>query len=433
MKLFHLFGCLVLSFAGLSKPVQTQESLLLDSLETITLDWAIVQALEKNPQIKAAQQRWRAAQEREPQVSSLDYPTLNYTRWLSTPETRVGPQENVFTLSQRLPFFGKLSLKGNLAREDAVAAEEQYFAGRRDVVYKVKLVYYDLFWIDQSREILDTYERLLESFWRVAESKYRTGLGIQANVLKAELEIASIEDRRLNFEKMRDGAAARLNALLNRDTRTPINTITEIDTSYIRINERQLIEKAISDRQELKSSEAMIRKSGYALSLAKRNYWPDFQVMANYISIPSGRTATVDNGKDAFSVQLGLSLPLWFGKLDAAVQEAKAGQLANLETYKNLENEVKAEISDLSARIRISQRTISLYTEQLLPSAERTLESALASYQTGTLGFLSLLDSERMLLNFRLAYVKEVASYWQQVAALERAVGGTLPSSAGQE
>ncbi len=433
MKLSHLFGCLVLSLAGLSQPVQTQESLLLDSLGTITLDWAIDQALEKNPQIKAAQQSWGAAQRREPQVSSLDYPTLSYTRWLSAPETRVGPQENVFTLSQRFPFFGKLSLKGNMATEDAVAAEQQYLATRRDVVYKVRLVYYDLYWIDQSFEILSLYQEILEGFWRVAESKYRTGAGIQANVLKAGLEIASIEDRRLSFEKMRHGAAAQLNALLNRDTRTPIGAITVIDTSFITIDERQLIKKAISDRQELKSAEATIRKSGYALSLAKRNYWPDFHLMANYITVPGGRTVAVDNGKDAFSVQVGLSLPLWFGKLDATVQEAKASQLANRETYQNLENEVKSEIADLSTWIQASQRTISLYTEELLPSAERALESALASYQTGTLDFLSLLDSERMLLAFRLAYVKELASYWQQVAALERAAGGTLPSSAGLE
>ncbi|MFQ5798592.1 MAG: TolC family protein [Bacteroidota bacterium] len=399
----------------------------MDSLETVTLDWAIAQALEKNPQIKASQQRWKAAQQREPQVSSLDYPNLSYTRWLSTPETRVGPQLNVFTLSQRLPFFGKLVLKGNMAGEDAVGAEEQYQATRRDVAYKIKLVYYDLYWIDHSIEILNRYQELLEAFWRVAESKYRTGTGIQANVLKAELEIASIEDRRLSFEKMRDGAAARLNALLNRNTHKPVGPITEMDTTFIRIYEQKLIQKAITHRQELRSAEAVIRKSGYALSLAKRNYWPDFHVMANYISIPAGRTAAVDNGKDAFSVQLGLSLPLWFGKLDAAVQEAKASKLANLEIYENLENEVRAEIADLSARIRTSQRTISLYTEQLLPSAERTLESALASYQTGSLDFLSLLDSERMLLNFRLAYVKELASYWQQVAALERTVGGTLP------
>ena len=66
----------------------------------VKLEELISEALQNNPGIQAAQQRWLAAQQRDPQVSSLEDPVFSYTRWLSTPETRVGPQENVFVLSQ---------------------------------------------------------------------------------------------------------------------------------------------------------------------------------------------------------------------------------------------------------------------------------------------------------------------------------------------
>ena len=86
----------------------------------------VLEAVQNNPGIKSAELRWRARRKRGPQVSSLDDPKFNYTRWLSSVETRVGPQKNIFALSQRFPFFGKLSLKGKMADQDALGAREEY-------------------------------------------------------------------------------------------------------------------------------------------------------------------------------------------------------------------------------------------------------------------------------------------------------------------
>lgn len=420
---FCTFSFLFVGFANAQ--IRTASFAGRDSV--VVLDDLIQEALQNNPQIKSAEQQWRAVQRRVPQVSSLEDPIFSYTRWLSSVETRVGPQENVFMLSQRFPFFGKLRLKGDMANQDAVGAEQKYQATVRDVVYKLKLAYYDLYWIDQSLLILQEYQRLLQDFQRVAERKYATGTGIQVNVLKAQVEISTIEERRLNFEKMREGAVARLNALLARQQRRPVGFVGAIDTSLFQISEQELIQQAIQQRQELKSAEAMIQKSEYAISLSKRNYWPDLNFSLSYVSIPGGRTAAPDNGKDAWSINAGINLPIWLGRRNAAVDEAQAVLVSNREDYENLQNEVEAEIKDLFARLKTAERTVNLYAQQLIPDAERTLQSALASYQTGTLDFLTLLDSERMLLNFRLAYVKELANYRQQVAGLERAVGGELP------
>ena len=75
---------------------------------SVPLEKLIVEALEKNPQIKSAERRWLAAQARPAQVSALPDPMFSYARFGSSVETRVGPQENVFSLSQRIPFPGKL-------------------------------------------------------------------------------------------------------------------------------------------------------------------------------------------------------------------------------------------------------------------------------------------------------------------------------------
>jgi outer membrane protein TolC len=415
---------MMLTFPGVAQNVSGSAD---DTLAAARLETLIQEALENNPQIKSAEQQQMAVTQRVEQVSALDDPMFTYTHWFSSVETRVGPLQNSFMLSQRLPFFGKLRFRGNIAEQDIEVAEQAYKATRRDVTYKVKLTYFDLYWIDQSLSILDEYQRLLQSFQEVASRKYATGMGIQANVLKAHVEISSIKERRLNFAKLREGAAARLHALLGREEATRIDRVSTVDTTLYVRSEQELVQMALAARQELKATEALIQKAEFGIQLAKRNYWPDFTISASYTTVPPGRTLAPDNGKDPWSVQAGINLPIWFGKLKAAVEEVRAARNANRMSYEDLKNEVLAEIQDLFARLKTAEQTIILYQASLIPNAERSLQSVLSSYQTGTLDFLTLLDSERMLLQFRLAYVKELANYRQQIAALQRAVGSELP------
>lgn len=413
---------MVLAFTSSGNFVLAQED-----RRSISLQKLLEDALERNPEIKSAESRWRAWQERPTQVSTLPDPMFSYSRFGESVETRVGPQENVLALSQRIPFPGKLGLKGKMAKQDALAVEQNYEATKRDVVFKVKQAYYDLYWVDQSIAILDQYLQLLQDFTRVAEQKYATGQGIQANVLKSQVEISSTIERRLGYEKIRRGVVARINALLDQPQDTELGMASGIDTARVRLDEDALVSLALSQREELQAVQAMIGKSEFMKSLAKREYLPDFNLRANYIDVSKGVSTAPDAGKNAWSVMVGLNLPIWFGKRNAAVREADETISSNKLAYENLENQVKAEIKDFFYQVQITGRTLDLYEQGLIAQAESSLESALSSYRTGRLDFLNLLDAERMLLNLNLGYVKEQSGYQKQLAALERSVGGELP------
>lgn len=395
--------------------------------QTLSLQGLIEEALKNNPDIKSAERRWRAAEQKPTQVSTLPDPLFSYARFGKSVETRVGPQENVFTLSQQIPFPGKLGLKGKMATQDAVAQQQQYLATERDVIFRVKTAYYDLYWIDQSIAVLDRYLALLKDFSRVAEQQYATGKGIQANVLKSQVEISSTIERRLNFEKLRAGVVARLNALLNRPQETEVGIAATIDTTRLSLKKESIVNFALTEREELQQVRAMVQKSEFMKSLATRNYWPDFKLQASYIDVSKGVSVAPDAGKNAWSVMLGLNIPIWLGKRKAAVREAEEVMASTKLTFEDVQNQVTAEINDYYSRIEITGQTLDLYEQGLLTQAQSSLESATASYRTGKLDFLSLLDAERMLLNLNLGYLKEQSSYQKQLAGLERAVGGSLP------
>jgi outer membrane protein TolC len=400
-----------------------------DNGQLVNLDQLIEEALTQNPGVKSAERRWRAAAEQPSQVSTLPDPMIGFNRYGSSVETRVGPMENAFVLSQQIPFPGKLGLKGKMAGQDAAVLYQSYEAEKRDVVFQVRQAYFDLYWVDKSLVILDEYLSLLRDFTQVAEQKYATGQGIQANVLKSQVEISSTIERRLSFEKMRQGVEARLIALLDRPQDSEVGVVTQIDTNRPAFDEQESVRLALAEREELKAIQSMIGKGEFMKGLAKKNYLPDFSLQANYIDIPAGSSPAPDAGKNAWSFTVGLNLPIWLGKRNAAVREAEATISTHTLAYENLENKVRAEIRDVSYRLELSDRTLDLYEQGLLAQAESSLQSALASYRTGKLDFLNLLDAERMLLSLNLGYVKEQASYQKQIAELERAAGGELPGS----
>jgi outer membrane protein TolC len=63
----------------------------------------------------------------------------------------------------------------------------------------------------------------------------------------------------------------------------------------------------------------------------------------------------------------------------------------------------------------------------LLPQAQEALSSTEAAYETGQLGTLDLLDSERVLLEVRLMHERHYADYLVALANLERALGTAFP------
>lgn len=421
---FYLF---LISGIWIPWQISAQEKTGASDLKTkapVSLNYLIQEAAQNNPAIQAAEKRYLAFLNIPSQVSTLPDPMLSYTRWIENVETRVGPQENVFMLTQRIPFPGKLGLKGEIANQDAEAAQYHLSAVRRDVIFKVKTTYFNLYKVDRSKQILDQYLDLLRDFAQVATTRYSTGQGIQAQVLKAHVEISNIIVKQLNFDKMRTGVVTRMNALLDQPVNAPIGLVVVIDSCRIQLNENQLLQRALAQRQELLANQSMIRKAEFAKRLAKKNYYPDFNIQATYITIPKVNNSFSDSGKDPFGILVGINLPIWLGGRKAGVNQAEENILAQNLSYENLMNHVQAEVADLIFQIKTLAEILDLYEQGLLTQAESSLQSAIAAYQTGKLDFLNLLDAERMLLQLRLAYTNEQANYCKQVAALERAVGG---------
>ena len=391
--------------------------------ETVALENLINEALKNNPEIKAARERWKAAKEKIPQARSMPDPKFGYTYFGESIETRNGPQENAYNLSQKFPSFGKLSLRGEVANKQAKVVEEQYHATEREIIAQVKKVHYELYWVHKAIEITEEIKDLLEKFEKIAETRYATGKGYQQSVLRAQLEISKLDDRVLVLKQMKTTVVARLNTLMNRSPEVPLGRPEDFETSELAYELDTLYGLGEKNRQEVSAANFAVEKAKEVHRLAKREYLPDFTAGVKYIEIGSGDSMTDDSGQDAWMATLSINLPIWRSKLRGGVNEAKAELEASTNKLQNMRNMMYFQIKDAHFRLTTTKDLIELYRDALIPQAEQSLNSTEAGYETGKVTFLDLLDSERALLGIKIGYYRALADYEKNLADLERAVG----------
>ena len=109
-----------------SPPPATDELEATLTVDGVSTPKAISYALARNPELVSALAHWEMLLERVPQRSSFDDPMLFFEEYLQPTETRAGPKERKIVLSQRIPWPGKLGLKGEMALEEARQAEQGY-------------------------------------------------------------------------------------------------------------------------------------------------------------------------------------------------------------------------------------------------------------------------------------------------------------------
>jgi cobalt-zinc-cadmium efflux system outer membrane protein len=386
----------------------------------------IEEALGQNPQIKAARNEWEASLKIVPQVKSLPDPMLSYAYFGQSIETRLGPQRNKFSLSQKFPFFGKLSLKGGIAKSAASLFEEQHNVVKADIVLSVKKAYFSLFWFDSALKITNEEKEVLQRLAKITQRKYETGKGNQQDVLKAHLEISRVTDKILLLKQGRKGITAGLNSLLNRPPESSFGETRGFNVPEIRFNLEELYSWAKEFRPELKRARFLIEKNEKSLKLAKKNYYPDFKIMFDYIDVGAGTTTNANDGRNSWMASIGITIPIWRGKLRASEAEAAIRIEASQEGYKSIETKTLSRVNELFFEVKTASEEVNLYKYSLIPQAEQSLKASEVGYLAGKVDFLNLLDSERMLLQIKIGYFKSIADLGKSLAQLERVVGKDL-------
>ena len=389
----------------------------------------IEEGINNNPDLLASYQNWQADLAKIPQAGALPDPQLSLNL-LNLPVNTFELNQEPMTgkqiaLMQMFPFPGKQGLREDIAKSAADISRDKNLELKNQLIKNIKQTYYDIFFIDQSLETVQKNRGVLQDFIRIAQSKYSVGKGLQQDVLKAQVEFSKLEDKSITLTQKRQAATERLNALLNRPAGTPLGKTIVPEPDSLNLDFAQLQNLANENRPLLQAWNSMFQQSAKKVSLAKKEYLPDFKLGIAYTQ--RDKLENGMGGIDYLSGLFSVDIPLYFWrKQNKKVEETRYNQDMVQQSYRNVQNQVYADLDKSLSDVEKNYRLLELYKSGIIPQATQSLNAAIAGYQTNKVDFLTLLNNQLTLFNFELDYYRFLSDYRKGIADLEAATGVNL-------
>jgi cobalt-zinc-cadmium efflux system outer membrane protein len=397
------------------------------AIEALSVEQAAAEALTANPGLAAIESRATALAAIPDQVGALPDPRLSI-KTLNIPlDTLSFTQEGMTQLqvgiSQMLPYPGKLALRSKAAGFEAKAAKSEVAERQLQLVRDIKMVWWNLFYLDRSLEVIARNKRLLEQFVVVAETRYQVGRGLQQDVLLAQLELSKLNDRTIRLQNMRENEAIRLNLLLGRPAAMAVQLPRTVDEKLPPLLNSVALQTHAEEHPRLQAKRKRLDAAHSRIELAKKNYAPDFNLGAAY-GLRDGENPDGSHRADFGSITLSMNLPIFTGrKQDRAVDQRQAQWMQQKYQLQDLQNQVASNVQKAITDYQRAGEQALLFQQEIIPQAQQTVDAMLAGYQVGSVDFLNLVRSQTTLYNYETEYWKALSGANQARARLVAAVG----------
>lgn len=392
---------------------------------------AVEQAFAANPGLREVQTRYDALAALPSQVGTRPDPMLSLNAQNFPTDTFAYDQEPMtqvqLGISQQLPFPGKLALRAEAAEYDAVAARHNVAEARLLLERDVRSLWWGLYYLDRSLDIVARNQELLRQFVRIAQTKYQVGDGLQQDVLLAQLELSKLLDQEIMLNGTRRMEAAKLNRLMNQpgDVRLELPETVGLTLPDV-ATETDLYHRAEANRPSLARQQSRIQAAQSRVALAKKDYYPDFTVGAAY-GFRWGENPGMGERSDLMSLGVSVNLPIYQNRKRAQAVSQRESELSGARYALADElDQLRSEITQGRALFSQARDQLELLETGIIPQARQTVESMLAGYQVSEVDFLNLVRSQVTLYNYETLYWRSLATANQTLARIRAAVGGEI-------
>lgn len=391
-------------------------------------DRFLAEALGSNPGIESSRLEWEAMAEMPEVVASLPDPMVSYGYYFTSVQTRTGAMRQRFSVSQKIPFPGKLGTAKARSTAEAQISYWNFRAAMRDVFAQGRTLLADLYRSDGAILVLRDQESLLRQTAESAKGLLESNQGSLGNVLRAEVAAEDIATRISQLEAERKGVIARMAALRGESAPAPAMPRYANPKLPELPSLTDLMRRSIDANQDLEAARAAVARDDLGIRAAVLEYFPDITLGADYTLIDDSTVLpmTPQNGDDPIMGTISLNVPIWWDKLGAQKRTAVARHGSSVARQAQLTADVSANVQAAYALARAMREQHDRFASKIIPAARQAYESVTSSYSAGSTSLTDLLDVQRAYLGAELGLIDRTAGYLRAIADLERAIGRPL-------
>ena len=378
--------------------------------QTLTLDAALQTAFANNPDLAAAQWEIEIAAGGRQQAGLIPNPVASW----DAEDTRRDTRTTTLKLSQTLELGGKRGARIDVAtraQDAAVLALEQ----RRNTL-RVEVIdgYYGAL---RAQERLDLVQRSLALAERglvVANGRVTAGKSSPVEATRAQVQLSEIR-LELNRAHMGLTDAYRRLAASTGSAATDFQTVATPSHSTPPLPSATQLLARLEQTAELRLAELQIVQNEASVGLEKAQRVPDLDV-----SIGSQYDASVRERVNLVGVSM--PIPLFSrnqGNVLAATRRADQARDQRNAAELRLRTETRQAL-DLW---QTANSEVRAFNQQILPAAQRAVDSATRGFEMGKFNFLDVLDAQRTLIAARTQYLTATAQATDAWLRIERIYG----------
>lgn len=380
--------------------------------DPLRLDDIVSLARSRRAEIYAARAKARALAQRPAIVSALDDPSVSAS--IDHLPFDLTGFDRSLTIEQSFPLS---RIRGHRKRAAEADARGQLAIAERvalDVELDAAAAFYMLAQVRASLAIVEQQHALADQVVAAATARYSTGTGTQSDVLRAQIEVARLEAEHRALAADVRAAEVLLNTSLARAADAPVPAI---DTTVPEAMppDPDAVARTASRRPELRAGRAEIESAEAEVRVMRSMYLPMAMVR-------TGPAFTMQEGS-GWMVMIGLTVPLWRGKLRAGVDEASAMvEMANAD-LDAMRRVVDGEARSAREKVIAARVRYHSLRDEIVPRAEQTIVPTLAAYSSGQVPLVSVVEAAQQLWSSQRELVMARAELGLAWARLRRASG----------
>lgn len=413
-----------------TKPV-AEDDAAVAKLLSVRFPVEVLEALtvERNPGIKAAEQRLSATIDAFGQVSNLEEILRRYSAFTEGVAPGVGPMLGKDTIAKKFPFPGLLSLKGEVAGKDAEIARQKLQIATRDAVATARKTWHSLAFLNKSIAITAETVALFRQLENVVSTRYEAGKTSFQDVIKVGIRLSTLEETLVTLKEKRRNAEVKILELLNLPAETPLGPPAGW------VPEKRLPDLpglhllARKSRQELAIIRAKQGKVARMIEMAETMVIPPYTLNLSLY----GDRAVVQVGsvamKDTFPVKTaaysGIGLPKnpWYGTSDPYLRQTRKNLLALGEELKRAEAQTATLVRSAWYGLDLALREERLFSQSIKDQSRAALDVSTSGYEAGKVSFADVISSYTGWLDASLGLEKRRSDIGIAGAEIFRVVG----------
>ncbi|MBI2231480.1 MAG: TolC family protein [Deltaproteobacteria bacterium] len=400
--------------------------------QILTLDDALLIALDNHPSLKAARERIAAQRAVLGQQMAAYYPTITlnntYRSTLQTGTTSTSSAAIDFFSSQAntswiLYNFGKREGAVQAARETLNATDYNYKTTVDSVILDVKLAYYVYLGAKAIVKVREEQVQSRDLLVRQARAFYEVGTRARIDVVRAESNLYTAQADLIATQNAVKVAWVTLKKAMGLRELPERPLVEEAIITTIPYTLDQAKEIAYVTRPELKSFEAQRKAQDQNIATARRGHLPDVIFDGSY-----GRRNTSGGGNTfpltvSWQAQLSLNIPIFDGfRTTNRVEESLHNYYVIKSQEEQQRQQVALDVEQSYLRLVELQERIKA-NEAAAKAAKENLDLANGRYQVGVGSIIEVTDAQTLYTDAQTTYVRALYDYKIADAQLIRAIG----------